>query len=72
MVKAVDCKSILYEFESRSCLNKLETLSNWLARLSVKQVSNEHVGSSPAVSTSTYLYLLSLDTNFLSERGTYI
>lgn len=29
----------------------MEVLSNWLARLTVNQVSSEHVGSSPTTST---------------------
>jgi hypothetical protein len=31
--------------------DKMEVLSNWLARLTVNQVSSEHVGSNPTTST---------------------
>lgn len=33
--------------------NNLEVLSNWLARLTVNQVSQQRVGSNPTTSTST-------------------
>ena len=50
MVKATDCKSVIYEFESHPCLIR-EVLSNWLARQTVNLISSERVGSSPTTST---------------------
>ena len=61
MVKATDCKSVIYEFESHPCLYK-EVLSNWLARQTVNLVSLELVGSSPTTSTcATIVIRLSLE-----------